>query len=187
MNRSKSHRGGATLESYTIRPIGYVQSLYAQTNDVPHTHTGWTAEISHIRLLPKYAKGLGGLTGYSHIIVLFWVHRSKEWKMPKNHHKPPHVKIFATRMPVRPNPVGMSVVELIDFSTETGEVAIKGLDALDGTPVLDIKPYIPNFDSCAEAEVPDWVMDHLRSHHHGGHTHHDEKTSKDTGRNPSGH
>jgi len=103
----------AASELFTIRPIGHVQSAYTQTEDVVHTHTGWTADVSHIRLLPKYAKGLGGLTGYSHIIVLFYVHRAKEWKMPKDHHKPPHVKIFATRMPVRPNPVGMSVVELM--------------------------------------------------------------------------
>jgi len=172
----------ATLDSFSIRPIGYVQSAYAQTEDVPHTHTGWTADVSHIRLLPKYAKGLGGLTGYSHIIVLFWVHKAKEWKMPKNHHKPPHVKIFATRIPVRPSPIGMSVVEMLHFSIDTGEVIVKGLDALDGTPVLDIKPYIPNFDSYPKAFVPDWVRRHLNSHHHSGYAHHDEKVGKDTGR-----
>jgi len=130
--------------------------------------------------LPKYAKGLGGLTGYSHIIVLFRVHRAKEWKMPKDHNKPQHVKVFATRMPVRPNFIGMSVVEMLDFSTETGEIAVKGLDALDGTPIIDIKPYIPNFDSCPDARVPDWVSGHLNSHHHGGHSHHDEKTTNST-------
>jgi len=168
----------ATSDSFSIRPIGYVQSAYAQTEDVSHTHTGWTADVSHIRLLPKYAKGLGGLTGYSHIIVLFRVHRAKEWKIPKDHQKPPHVKVFATRMPVRPNSVGMSVVELLHFSTETGEVTVKGLDALDGTPVIDIKPYIPNFDSYSDACVPDWVKRHLNSHHHIGHAHNNEKVAK---------
>ena len=86
--------------------------------------------------------------------------------MPRDHQKPPHVKLFATRMPVRPNPIGMSVVELLDFSTDTGRLSIKGLDALDGTPVLDIKPYIPNFDSYSNASVPDWLRSHLNSHHH---------------------
>jgi len=162
----------ATLESFSVRPIGYVQSAYFQTEDVAHTHTGWTADTSQIHLLPGYAKALGGLQGYSHIIVLFWVHKAKEWKMPKEHHKPPYVKLFATRMPVRPNPVGMSVVELQDFSTDTGRITVKGLDALDGTPVIDIKPYIPNFDSCSNAYVPGWVKKHLNSHHHGGYGHH---------------
>ena len=173
MKRSKNNTSVATLDSFSVRPIGYVQSAYAQTGDVRHTHTGWTEDVSHIRLLPKYAGGLGGLTGYSHIIVLFWVHKSKEWKMPKDHLKPPHVKVFATRMPVRPNPVGMSVVELLDFSADSGEIVVKGLDALDGTPVFDIKPYIPNFDSYPEACVPDWVRSHLDSPHHSAHAHND--------------
>jgi len=174
MKKPNNNPSAATLDSFSIRPIGYVQSAYVQTKDVPHTHAGWTSDISHIRLLPKYAKALGGLTGYSHIIVLFWIHKAKEWKMPKDHHKPPHVKLFATRMPVRPNPVGTSVVEMLDFSTDTGEITVKGLDALDGTPVLDIKPYLPSFDSYPKACVPDWVGQHLNSHHHSSHAHHYE-------------
>ena len=137
-----------------------------------HGLTGWTADTSQIHFLPRYTKALSGLQGYSHIIVLFWVHKAKEWKMPKDHHKPPQVKLFATRMPVRPNPIGMSAVELLDFSTDTGQITVKGLDALDGTPVLDIKPYIPNFDSYSNACVPDWLKEHLNSHHHNGHRHH---------------
>jgi len=171
VKKEDSNPNIATLESFSFRPIGYVRSPYTQTEDVAHTHTGWTADTSQIHLLPRYAKGLGGLQGYSHIIVLFWVHKAKEWKMPKNHNKPPHVKLFATRMPVRPNPIGMSVVELLDFSTDSGQITVKGLDALDGTPVLDIKPYIPNFDSYIDASVPDWLKEHLNSHHHNGHNH----------------
>lgn len=162
----------------TVRPIGYVRSAYKQTTDVAHTHTGWTADTSRIHLLDRYAKGLGGMQGYSHIIVLFWVHKAKEWKMPKDHNKPPHVKLFATRMPVRPNPIGMSVVELLDFSAETGEIVIKGLDALDGTPVIDIKPYIPDFDSYPQASVPDWLKMHINSHHHAGYGQHSHNEKK---------
>ena len=171
MKKVNSNSNTAPLESFSVQPIGYVHSAYIQAEDVAHTHTRWTADTSQIHLLPKYAKALGGLQGYSHIIVLFWGHKAKEWKMPKDHHKPPYVKLFATRMPVRPNPIGMSVVELLDFSTDTGQITVTGLDALDGTPVLDIKPYIPNFDSCADASVPDWLKEHLNSHHHNGHSH----------------
>ncbi|MFH1613467.1 MAG: tRNA (N6-threonylcarbamoyladenosine(37)-N6)-methyltransferase TrmO [Planctomycetota bacterium] len=172
MKKTDSNSKIAALESFSIRPIGYVKSAYTQTEDVAHPHTGWTADTSQIHLLPRYAKALGGLQGYSHIIVLFWVHKAKEWKMPKDHNKPPHVKLFATRMPVRPNPIGMSVVELLDFSTDTGQIIVKGLDTLDDTPVLDIKPYIPNFDSYSNACVPDWLKEHLNSHHHDGHSRH---------------
>jgi tRNA (Thr-GGU) A37 N-methylase len=123
------------------------------------------------------------LEGYSHIIVLFWVHKAREWKMPKEHKKPPYVKIFATRMPVRPNPIGLSIVELLDFSADSGEVIVKGLDALDGTPVIDIKPYIPDFDGYPEAGVPDWVRCHLDSCHHTGHAQNNEKAVKNTSQN----
>jgi len=181
VKRTNDNSTASALESFTVRPIGYVQSDCVRTEEVAHTHNGWTEDVSRIYLLPKYAGGLGGLKGYSHIIVLFRVHKAKEWKMPKDHHKPSHVKVFATRMPVRPNFVGLSAVELLSFCPETGEIVVKGLDALDGTPVLDIKPYIPNFDSYPKACVPDWVRRHLNSHHHSGHTHQDEKTGKDTG------
>lgn len=176
MKGINSKSGTTTLESFSVRPIGYVHSGYIEQEDVPHAHTGWSEDTSKIRLFSKYAKGLGGLEGYSHIIILFWIHKSKKWKMPKNHKKPANVKVFATRMPVRPNSIGMSVVELMDFSTDTGLVTVKGLDALDGTPVIDIKPYIPNFDSYSGASVPDWLKEALNDHYHNedsshSHTH----------------
>lgn len=171
MNNTGTESVQAAAERFVVRPIGHVQSPYAQPDDVAHTHNGWTAEVSRIKLLARHARGLSGLKGYSHIIVLFRVHRAREWKMPKYHNKPPHVKVFATRMPVRPNTIGMSVVRLIDFSPKTGEVTVEGLDALDGTPVLDMKPYIPNFDSYPDAHVPEWVTRHLDSHFHSGVAH----------------
>ena len=168
----------------TVRPIGYVRSGYAGPDDVPHANTGWTDDISRIRLLSRHARGLSGLKGYSHIVVLFWAHRARDWKIPRHHSKPPHVKVFATRMPVRPNPVGMSVVELVSFSAEGGELVVKGLDALDGTPVLDIKPYIPNFDSYPDAEVPEWVSQRLNRCFHSDRPHRHDKAGDDTSRDP---
>ena len=166
-------------ESFDLNPIGYVDSGYHSFSEVPHPHGkgGWNEDISTIALCQEHARKISGLEGYSHIIVLYWIHKSSEWKMPEhNHHhdphdphhshKPTHVKVFATRMPVRPNPIGLSVVELMDFSPDSGRVAVKGLDALNGTPILDIKPYIPNFDSYPKASLPEWVGRHLREHQH---------------------
>jgi tRNA-Thr(GGU) m(6)t(6)A37 methyltransferase TsaA len=168
MTNADSNPGAATAGADTIalRPIGTVRSDYQEPHDVAHTHRGWTGDVSSIQLVPEHARGLSGLTGYSHLIVLFWIHRASEWKLPEHHHKPAHVEVFATRMPARPNPIGMSVVELLDFSPETGRITVRGLDALDGTPVLDLKPYIPDFDAHPGACIPEWVAKHLRSHWH---------------------
>jgi tRNA (adenine37-N6)-methyltransferase len=155
-----------------FREIGRVLSEVKEINDIQHTSCGWTADTCTIKLMPQFKGGLGGLEGYSHVIILFYINQHKKWKMPKKHHKPKNVKVFATRMPVRPNPIGLSTVELINFSTEEGTLTVKGLDAIDGTPILDIKPYIPHFDAYAEASVPHWIEEHLKEHHHGhGHSH----------------
>ncbi len=155
-------------ETFTVRAIGYVTSDYADPADVRHRHDRWTDDVSVIRFVGRYGRLLGGLEGYSHAAILFWIHRARQWKMPKDHHKPKHVKVFATRMPVRPNPIGLSVVEVVEVSPGRGRLTVRGLDAVDGTPILDVKPYIANFDSVPEATVPDWVAEHLDSHFHGG-------------------
>lgn len=159
---------GLDRESFAVDPIGYVESKYRDFGDIPHPHgkKGWGEDISTIALDSEHARDIEGLDGYSHIIVLFWIHKSREWKMPKNHHRPKNVKVFATRMPRRPNPIGLSVVEVINFSAESGKLSVKGLDALDGTPILDIKPYIPDFDSYPGANLPGWIERHLKEHHH---------------------
>ena len=155
-------------ESFALHPIGYIESGYHSFDEVPHPHgkEGWNEDISTIVLNSEHAGKMRGLDGYSHIIVLFWIHKSSEWKMPEYHHQPSHVKVFATRMPVRPNPIGLSVVELLDFSPDSGRVSVKRLDALNMTPVLDIKPYIPDSDSYPEASLPEWVGRHMREHQH---------------------
>jgi len=155
-------------QSLGLNPVGYVSSGYRNYSDTPRLHgdKGWNDDFSRIILYPEHAVKLKGLQGYSHIIVLYWIHKVRQWRMPKDHGKPPEVKLFATRMPTRPNPIGLSVVELISFSPDDGIATVKGLDALDESPVLDIKPYIPDFDSYPEATLPDWVKSHLRKHHH---------------------
>ena len=158
---------------YVVRPIGFVTSPYKGIDDVQHKHRGWTDAEATIRLLPQHAGKIRGLEGFSHIILLFWNHLASQWRMPKNHGKPVWVKVFATRMPVRPNPIGMSVVELLACDPQIGILQVKGLDAIEGTPVLDIKPYVPHFDSWPDAKIPEWVAKRLNGeHHHGGH-HHD--------------
>ncbi len=162
---------GRRQERFIFKPVGHIKSRYNHYRDIPRPHgsTGWTDDTSWVILYPEHAKKLEGLDGYSHLIIIYWIHKASEWRMPKDHGKPPKVRLFATRMPVRPNPVGLSVVQLIDFSPKTGRIKVKGLDALNGSPLLDIKPYIPSFDSISGATLPDWLKKHLKKHHHHHH------------------
>jgi len=145
-----------------LKEVGTVFSNVKHFTEVQHLLRGaWTADTCVIKLNPSYKNGLGGLEGYSHVIILFWINQYKQWKMGKNNPKPKQTKVFATRIPVRPNPIGLSVVELLKFSLEEGTITVKGLDAIDGTPVLDIKPYLPHFDSHPEAKVPEWIAQFL--------------------------
>ncbi|MBN1913321.1 MAG: tRNA (N6-threonylcarbamoyladenosine(37)-N6)-methyltransferase TrmO [Candidatus Omnitrophica bacterium] len=163
----KSNAGSQSRE-ITLNPVGYIDSRYAHYRDIPRPHgqKGWTDDISELILYPEHRAKIGGLEGYSHMIILYWIHKAREWRMPRDHGKPPKVRLFATRMPVRPNPIGLSVVEIVDFSSVSGRITVKGLDALDRSPLLDIKPYIPDFDSYPGATLPDWVKKHLKKHHH---------------------
>jgi tRNA-Thr(GGU) m(6)t(6)A37 methyltransferase TsaA len=99
--------------------------------------------ISKIVIDGKYVEGLVGIEDWSHLYVIYWMDRISEEKKtmlcPSSEPKMPIVGIFATRAPVRPNPIGLTLVELV--RREGNVLVVKGLDALDGTPVLDIKPY----------------------------------------------
>ena len=169
MNRCTDGQAGTgepvemDVPSITLQPIGYVHSTRQDPREHLHGQQRWDDRPCTIQLLPQHAGKLKGLTGYSHLIVLYWVHRAREWRMPRHHHKPPGVKLFATRMPVRPNPIGFCVAELVSFDPESGEVVVRNLDACDGSPVLDLKPYLPFFDSIPQAQVPDWVGEGLRA------------------------
>jgi tRNA-Thr(GGU) m(6)t(6)A37 methyltransferase TsaA len=120
----------------------------------------WKEIVSEIVFNPGFEGAMDGLDDFSHIIVLFWMHRSHAWEssMSKTHPQGrpdlPLVGVFATRSPVRPNPLGVAVVKLLE---RRGNVLrVVGLDAIDGTPVVDIKAYFPS-DAAAQATVPDWV------------------------------
>jgi tRNA-Thr(GGU) m(6)t(6)A37 methyltransferase TsaA len=105
-----------------------------------------------VEVLPSFHPALEDLDGFSHIYLLYHFHRSKGYLLkvtPFMDSKPRG--LFATRAPVRPNPIGLSVVRLIRI--EKGTLHIQNVDILDGTPLLDIKPYVPDFDQPANAKT----------------------------------
>ena len=127
----------STSEKVEVHPIGVVkrQNLDEDVNDINL--------VSKIVVDEKYSAGLAEIEGWSHLYVIYWMDRIPDEKkilvFPGNDRDVPDVGIFATRAPIRPNPLGLTLVELV--RREGDVLVVKGLDALDGTPVLDIKPY----------------------------------------------
>ena len=120
-------------------------------------------EESKIKIKSEYRRGLFRLNQFSHLIVLYWLHlrdneddRGTLRVVPMRHEGAPEMGVFGTRSPSRPNPIGLCVVELLKL--EDCALTVKGLDAQEGSPILDIKPYIPRADSIPEAKVPEWAL-----------------------------
>ena len=142
---------------YTCTPIGTVSCPVTQMSQ-----GNWRHVESEIRLESQYARGLQGLEGFSHVLVVFLLHQALGFdpakqllRRPRGMEDMHEVGVFAQRTKYRPNSIGITAVELC--SVKDGMLTVRGLDALDGTPVLDVKPYIPEFDRVAEARTPDWV------------------------------
>ncbi|MFQ6065059.1 MAG: tRNA (N6-threonylcarbamoyladenosine(37)-N6)-methyltransferase TrmO [Candidatus Bathyarchaeia archaeon] len=119
-------------------------------------------EDSTVKVFPEFCMGLQGLNEFSHIIILYWLHlRDSEEErrvlqvVPKRHPGAPQVGVFASRSPSRPNPIALCVTELMKIQDCT--LLVKGLDATQGSPVIDIKPYVPRADSVPDAQVPEWA------------------------------
>ena len=115
-----------------------------------------------IRVFPEFCAGLKGIEDFSHLIVLYWAHlRDREEErqtllvFPKRHGANVKVGVFASRSPSRPNPICLCVVELLNVEGCT--LTVSGLDALEGSPIIDIKPYLPRADSVPNAHVPEWT------------------------------
>lgn len=139
-----------------IESIGSVKSHVAEGID-----HDWGSVVSEIHLKETFADGLRGIETFSEIMVIFFMHKSTFdlnsdlIRRPQGRLDMPMVGIFAQRAKHRPNPIGVSVVSLLEVSGNV--LKVKGLDAIDGTPVLDIKPYYPEFDCRKNAAVPAWV------------------------------
>lgn len=129
---------------FTLRPIGMISSPFTEKELTPiqpsrSQAAGW------VEVFPEFAEGLEGLDGFSHIILLYIFDRSDGYSLRVQPFLDEHTHgVFATRYPYRPNPLGLSIVRLLGRQGNRLEIA--GVDVLDRTPLLDIKPYVPGFD-----------------------------------------
>jgi len=128
---------------FSFQPIGHVQSPYRNTKDVPKGLGAQHQAIGTLEILPQFQEGLVDIEGFSHLIVLWVFDQSEGYELigkPPSDDRPHGV--FATRSPRRPNPIGLTIVELL--GREGGKLRVSGVDMLDGTPILDLKPYLSN-------------------------------------------
>lgn len=140
-----------------LQPIGVVRSPITEGVDL-----GWGAVESEIHLRPSLAEGLRGLADFSHALVIFLMHTAPAFnpatdlvRRPRGQADMPELGIFAQRAKHRPNPIGLTAVRVL--AVDGPVVRVRGLDAIDGSPVLDLKPYFPVFDQAAAAATPEWV------------------------------
>jgi tRNA-Thr(GGU) m(6)t(6)A37 methyltransferase TsaA len=136
-----------------LKPIGIVRTTAVGDEVKDKTH------LSEILIDCKLESALQGMTGFSHVFVLFWLHQitAKQRETlkvhPRGRRDMPLLGVFATRTNLRPNPIGLTLCELV--KVEHNVLTVRGLDAYDGTPVLDVKPY-DAWDCASNARVPDW-------------------------------
>lgn len=140
----------------SLTPIGIVKNTIKE----PGKYEQQTA-VSEIIVNEDLKEALDHIEEFSHIIVLYWMHKvtpSRRLTMkvhPMGRQDLPLVGVLSSRSPARPNPIGVVTVKLLEHHDNV--LKVTGLDAVDGTPVLDIKPYIPGYDSPAKAETPSWI------------------------------
>jgi tRNA-Thr(GGU) m(6)t(6)A37 methyltransferase TsaA len=139
-----------------VTPIGRVESPVAEQSD-----RDWGGVVSRVVVEPAYTDGLRGLEDFSHLLVVTWLHEATFdaahdlVRRPRGLASMPETGIFAQRAKDRPNPIGITAVRI--RAVGPGWVEVSGLDAIDGTPVLDLKPYLPQYDRVSDARVPAWV------------------------------
>ena len=148
------------MNQITYIPIGIIHSSFKEPKGTPIQPPGARGVEGSVELFPEYVEGLRDLDGFSHIILVYHFHLAKR---PSLLMKPfmddePH-GIFAIRAPSRPNPIGISVVRLVNV--EENILHVEDVDIVDGTPLLDIKPYVPEFDP-PEVERRGWLKKNVR-------------------------
>lgn len=158
------------MSEIKYRPIGVVHSPFKEPKGTPIQPTSAKGIRGSIEIFPQYTEGLKDLEGFSHIILIFHFHLAREAALiQKPYMDTERHGVFAIRSPSRPNPIGISVVRLLGIDGNT--LHIEDVDIIDGTPLLDIKPYVPEIDA-RKAEKTGWLEKKI----------HELPTSRDDGR-----
>lgn len=140
------------LENIVYRPIGIIHTPFRELENMPIQPSGAAGICGTVDLYPEFAEGLKDLDGFSHLILLYRFHESRGYSLTVTPFLDSETRgVFATRAPKRPNPIGLSIVRLVRIQGST--LGIENVDILDGTPLLDIKPYVPEFDHQEDCRI----------------------------------
>ncbi len=138
---------------FTIVPIGIIRTPHKSTEGIPRQPTFAQGVEGTILIYPQFREALTDLDGFERIWVLFWCHRAKAFKLKIIPYADTTERgLFATRAPSRPNPIGISHLRLKGVDVAKGMLKVSDVDILDGTPIIDIKPYSPEFDCIAKSK-----------------------------------
>ncbi len=133
---------------FNVSPIGYVKSPYKEQSGTPIQPSSGEPVEAEVRVYPEFREGLADLDRFDHIWLISWLDRSRSFKLKVIPYRDTKERgLFACRAPNRPNPIGISPVRLLSVDVKKGILRVSGIDLLDRTPILDIKPYAPKFDS----------------------------------------
>jgi tRNA-Thr(GGU) m(6)t(6)A37 methyltransferase TsaA len=136
----------------TYRAIGIIHTPFRELKEMPIQPTGNASAPGTAEVFPEFVEGLKDLEGFSHIILLYHLHEVRRTDLTVTPFLGLETRgVFATRAPTRPNPIGLSIVRLV--RVEGNRLYLGNVDILDGTPLLDIKPYVPDFDQATDVRV----------------------------------
>jgi tRNA-Thr(GGU) m(6)t(6)A37 methyltransferase TsaA len=151
------------MKEIILRPIGIIHSPFKDIQGMPIQPTAARGIPGTIKMEPEYVDGLKDIEGFSHIVLVYYFHLSEGYSLKVKPFMDDRLRgVFATRAPKRPNPIGISVVRLVRVEGRT--LQIEDVDVVDGTPLLDIKPYVPEFDS-PKAERIGWLSGKVNKIH----------------------
>lgn len=145
--RIQSNNLKELIMDIVFKPVGVIHSPYKTVENMPIQPSSARDVTGEIEIYPEFAAGLSDIEDFSHLYVIFHLDRVKNHKLKVIPFLDTVERgIFATRSPARPNPIGLSIVELTGVRGNI--LSIRGVDMIDGSPVLDIKPYVPDFEHC---------------------------------------
>lgn len=140
------------MKEINYKPIGVIHTPFIEPSTVPMQSVKAREIDGKIEIFKDYIEGIKDLNGFSHLIILFHMHKIKCFSLLVKPELDNEIRgVFSTRSPRRPNPIGFTVVKLIDIVDSV--IIIKGVDMIDGTPLIDIKPYIPESDCIQNAKI----------------------------------
>ena len=147
------------MEEIKLIPIGTIHSPFKDRKGMPIQPTAASGISGSVEIKAEYSKGLKDLEGFSHIYLIYYFHLSEDYSLEVKPFMDDNLRgLFATRAPKRPNPIGLSIVKLLKI--EDNILYIEDIDIVDGTPLLDIKPYVPKFDY-RDTEQIGWLTENI--------------------------